>query len=189
VWPLYHAALRARLRAAVRLFVLTADARVAVWARSTIDTGHPGGPFTPLVLGPDNLPLLDSLRVSQYHDLVLGALPEEQRRAVEAAMARAPDPHYVSEFSRRMTQKWLEGKAEAVLKFLHARGLRVPAQERARLLGCDDPATLDAWIVAAATAGSVADVLAATPRRRAPARTPRTRRARGNSSGRRRRAS
>jgi hypothetical protein len=102
-------------------------------------------------------------------------------------MASAPDRHYVSEFSRRMTQRWLEGKAESVLAVLDARGLRVPARERARVLGCDDQATLDTWIAAAATAESLADVLAATPRRRrAPTRQPRTRRARGNGPGRRR---
>ncbi|MBI5480391.1 MAG: hypothetical protein HY906_16125 [Deltaproteobacteria bacterium] len=135
----------------------------------------------------NNLRRLDIERASQYHDLVLGVLPEEQRRAVEAAMASAPDPHYVSEYSRRLTQRWLEGKAEAVLTVLSARGLRVPARERARLLGCDDPATLDAWIAAAATAESVTDVLAATPRRRrAPAPRVRRRTAHTTRPGRRR---
>jgi hypothetical protein len=232
VWPLYHSALRTRLRAPVALLVLTPYAPVTVWARSTIDTGHSGGSFTPLVLGPDNLPRLtdlehargapqlallgalvhgrgpggravviaalkaattsprlDKARASQYHDLVLGALPNEERRAVEAKMASAPDPHYVSEFTRRMTQSRLEGQAQAVLAVLQARGVRVTAPERARVLGCDDPATLDAWIAAAATATSVAEVLAPAPRRR-PAAAPRLRRrAARTTRPRRRRAS
>ncbi|MBI5480387.1 MAG: hypothetical protein HY906_16105 [Deltaproteobacteria bacterium] len=222
VWPLYHAALRTRLRAPVALLVLTPHAPVAVWARATIQTGQPGGGFAPLALGPKDLPrvtdleqacgapqlallsalvhgqapdgrdvvitalraaagsrLLDTARASQYHTLVLGALPEEQRREVEAAMASAPDPHYVSEFSRRIIQSHIEGKAEGkaegLLAVLAARGLAVTAPERARVLRCDDPATLDAWIAAAVTAASVAEVLAPIPRRR-PALSPRVRR-------------
>ena len=78
-----------------------------------------------------NLRRLDIERASQYHDLVLGALPEEQRRAVEAAMASAPDPHYVSEFSRRMTQSRLEGLAEGV-----AKGVARRARPRASSPSC-----------------------------------------------------
>jgi hypothetical protein len=232
VWPLYHSALRTRLRAPVALLVLTPHAPVAVWARSTIDTGHPGGSFTPLVLGPDNLPRLtdleqacrapqlavlgalvhgrgpggravvitalravassprlDTARAAQYHSLVLGVLPVEQRRAVEAEMASAPNTPYVSEFARRITQSHLQGMAQAVLSVLQARGVRVTASERARVLGCDDQATLDAWIAAAVTATSVAEVLAPTPRRR-PAAAPRLRRrAARTTRPRRRRAS
>lgn len=78
--------------------------------------------------------------------------------------------------------------AKAVLSFLRARGLRVTAPERTRVLGCDDPATLDAWIVAAATAASVGEVLATKPpRRRATASRVRRRAVRPAHTGRGRR--
>ncbi len=55
-WPLYAAALHARLRCATCLLVLTDDPRVAVWARRPIDTLQPGSPFSPLVVGPEQIP-------------------------------------------------------------------------------------------------------------------------------------
>ena len=127
-------------------------------------------------------PRLDTARAAQHPGFVLGVLPVAQRREVEAAMASAPNTPYVSEFSRRITQSRLEGlaegvakgKAEGLLAILQARGVRVTAPERARVLGCDDQATLDAWIAAAVTATSVAEVLAPTPRRRTES-TPRRR--------------
>ena len=126
-------------------------------------------------------PRLDSARASQYHDLVLGALPHEERRAVEAQMASAPHPHYVSEYSRRLTQRWLEGKAageatgvargkaEGLLAVLAARGLAVTAAERARILATTDLARLARWIARAAIAPSTTAVFGARTRARRPA--------------------
>jgi len=71
-WPLYAAALRARLRCAVCLLVVAPDAAVARWARRPIETGQPGSPFVPLVLGPESVP-----RVAD---------PEVARRAPELAV-------------------------------------------------------------------------------------------------------
>lgn len=44
---------------------------------------------------------------------------------------------------------------------LAARGIPVDAEARARIEACQDLATIDRWIVRAATAASVEDVLAA----------------------------
>lgn len=57
-WPLYAAALRARLRCPACLLVVTPDAAVAAWASRPIDRGQPGSPFRPLVLGPNVVPLV-----------------------------------------------------------------------------------------------------------------------------------
>ena len=129
----------------------------------------------------------------RYSDLIMAALAKATRRKLEALMQSSGYPYsdyYRKHYVRGLTEGEAKGQAESVLAFLQARGLRVPAADRSRLLGCDDQATLDAWIAAAATATSVAEVLAAKPRRRrapaprlrrrarsAGARTPRTRRA------------
>jgi hypothetical protein len=59
------------------------------------------------------------------------------------------------------------GKREALVALIGARGLALTAKQQKTIEGCEDPAQLDRWIVKAATATSVAEVLAAA----APART------------------
>jgi hypothetical protein len=50
--------------------------------------------------------------------------------------------------------------ARALLAVLGARGITVSPEARARIDACKDNATLERWIVHAATAGSVEEVLA-----------------------------
>jgi len=61
------------------------------------------------------------------------------------------------------------GKVEALLMLLEARGLALSEEERAEVVGCGDVNLVNQWIVRAATARSVAEVLA-TPRAPAKAR-------------------
>jgi hypothetical protein len=51
-----------------------------------------------------------------------------------------------------------EGKAEAVIAILEARGIDVAAADRARILATKDAETLNAWIARAATSASMAEV-------------------------------
>jgi Uma2 family endonuclease len=53
-----------------------------------------------------------------------------------------------------------EGKAEALLAVLAARGIALDRAMRDRILGERDPLRLDRWIARAATAATIADVLA-----------------------------
>jgi Uma2 family endonuclease len=53
-----------------------------------------------------------------------------------------------------------EGKAEAVLSILEARGVAVSEPVRARILGCGDLPTLDAWLRRAVDAASGDEVVA-----------------------------
>jgi Putative restriction endonuclease len=62
-----------------------------------------------------------------------------------------------------------EGKIEALLSLLEARGLSVSADQRATIQGTEDLALLSRWILSAATAATTAGVLA-------PARKPKSRR-------------
>jgi hypothetical protein len=66
-----------------------------------------------------------------------------------------------------------DGKREALLELLESRGLSATKGERALIQGCTDPAMLGAWIVQAATARSVAEVLATKPQPGAAKRRPR----------------
>lgn len=47
------------------------------------------------------------------------------------------------------------GRADALLDLLDARGIAVAAEDRARVLGCTDEATLVRWFHRAVTAASV----------------------------------
>jgi len=60
-----------------------------------------------------------------------------------------------------------EGKAEAVLAVLDARGLAVTSAQRKQVLACTDAALLDAWLRAAVTTSSVKALLAESAPRRA----------------------
>jgi hypothetical protein len=57
-WPVYLATARARLNCPVILLVISPEGRAAAWARRPIPLGHPGLVLTPLVLGPDEVPVL-----------------------------------------------------------------------------------------------------------------------------------
>ena len=59
-WPIYLAALRARLRCPVTLLVVTHTASTTRWASQPIDLGHPGFTLRPLVLGPNAVPFVTS---------------------------------------------------------------------------------------------------------------------------------
>lgn len=52
-----------------------------------------------------------------------------------------------------------EGKAEAVLAVLAARGVEVADEDRARVLACLDGALLDRWLTAAVSASSTTELL------------------------------
>ncbi|WP_068065326.1 hypothetical protein [Nocardia xishanensis] len=82
-WPVYLATLRSRLRCPVLLLVVTPNRQVAEWAGAPIELGHPGLTLRPLVLGPNNMPLVTDPIEAQWS-------PE---RAVLSAMAYGSGPH------------------------------------------------------------------------------------------------
>jgi hypothetical protein len=56
-WPVYLTTARARLGCPAVLLVVCTESSVAEWARGSISLGHPGLVLTPLVLGPDEIPV------------------------------------------------------------------------------------------------------------------------------------
>jgi hypothetical protein len=91
-WPLYAMAQRARLRTPVCVLVVTPDPAVAEWAAKPIDTGQPGSPFRPLVLGPGAVPYVTNIEEARHapelavlSTLAHGKEPEGVRIALVAA--------------------------------------------------------------------------------------------------------
>ncbi len=108
-------------------------------------------------------PLEDAQRSRAYFDLLRYHVKGALDRALERLMATT-EHKYLSDFARKYYDEGeakgrIEGKAEALLQILAARGLEIPDDARARVLGCLDLAQLDAWLARALTATSVAEVI------------------------------
>ncbi|WP_044252490.1 hypothetical protein [Chondromyces apiculatus] len=112
--------------------------------------------------------LVDKLgedRATQYLDLVLLSLNEETKRTLEVDVKGGYEPQ--SELLRMVkAQGDAEGSlrtaAEAVLKVLGARGIVVPEDVRARVLGSEDSVELDGWLCRAAVVGDARELFTAT---------------------------
>jgi len=106
---------------------------------------------------------LDDDRAALYTDMVLFSMRAAARVILEDLMANGTY-RYQSDFAKRyLAQGRAEGKALAVLAVLAvlaARGVKVPAAVRARVLACTDAATLDGWIGRAATANVASHLIA-----------------------------
>ncbi|MGH3612771.1 MAG: hypothetical protein ACRDRK_09270 [Pseudonocardia sp.] len=205
-WPVYLHTLRARLRCPTLLLVVCVDEATAAWAATRIELGQPGSTLTPLVIGPDRVPVFTdaapALRAPElavlsalahgrdprrsevldvladalagvetqqavlYLRLVLAALPQAARIHLEELMTTGTY-EYQSEFTERLRNEGAargeakgraEAKADDVLRVLRARGVEVPDDVRARIVGCTDLERLDAWLDRASTAHSVDDL-------------------------------
>ncbi len=80
-WPVYVTTLRARLRCPTALLVVCVDEATAAWCAVPIELGHPGARLVPLVLGPNEVPVVGAAEA--------GRSPEP---AVVFAMAHGGDP-------------------------------------------------------------------------------------------------
>lgn len=87
-WPVYVAALRARLRCPAMLLVITRDPATARWARRPIELGHPGFQLAPLVVDYADVPRITDLETaSQLPQLaVLSVLAHPALEAAEIAI-------------------------------------------------------------------------------------------------------
>lgn len=70
-WPAYVGTLRARQRCPVVLLVISPDARIASWCRRPIRLGHPGLVLTPLVLGPEETPVVTDPREAVANPMLM----------------------------------------------------------------------------------------------------------------------
>lgn len=82
VWPLYQAALRAKLRRPACVLVVTDDEGVARWAATPVPTGQPGISFAPVVVLARSLPWIAADQVAPAPELallVVVAHPDDER--------------------------------------------------------------------------------------------------------------
>ncbi|HUC00404.1 MAG TPA: hypothetical protein VMS11_11310 [Solirubrobacterales bacterium] len=87
-WPVYVAALRARLRCPAMLLVITRDPATARWARRPIELGHPGFQLTPLVVDYADVPRITDLETASHLPqlAVLSVLAHPALKAAEMAI-------------------------------------------------------------------------------------------------------
>jgi hypothetical protein len=87
-WPVYVAALRARLHCPAVLLVITHEPAVARWARRLIELGHPGFRLTPLVISFADVPrITDRDAASQLPQLaVLSVMAHPELETAEIAI-------------------------------------------------------------------------------------------------------
>ena len=91
-----------------------------------------------------------------YLDLILSALPEAVRRAVEAWMPRY---EYQSDFARRYVAEGMaEGIREALLRVPGRRGFALSPELQRKLEAEPSVERLERWLDLAVTAQSLADV-------------------------------
>jgi hypothetical protein len=121
---------------------------------------------------------LDEERARFYADLVLLSVHDAARASLEAMMRQRHE--YQSDFARRyfsagkeegreegreagreegLQAGRLEGLAHAVLALLASRGLALADRDRFRVLSCADVATLEGWLLRAASARSMGEVV------------------------------
>jgi hypothetical protein len=96
-----------------------------------------------------------------YNDIVLAGLPPDSRARWRAFMTTAAGSRYFSEEFQQAEAKGLaEGMATAVLTLLEGRNIAVPETVRDRILGSTDQDQLRIWLLRAATAITVDEVVA-----------------------------
>ncbi|WP_437777387.1 hypothetical protein [Sorangium sp. So ce1097] len=85
-WPVYVTQTRARHRCPTRLLVVTIEPATVKWCSRPIGTGHPGWTLTPLVLGPEGVPVVTDAEQARAAPevVVLSAMAHGQSEAAEA---------------------------------------------------------------------------------------------------------
>jgi hypothetical protein len=118
---------------------------------------------------------LDASRLATYTVFVLNAASEPARQALEALMTTKFKDTFVDRLlaegeargkaegeaegeARGKAEGEAQGEARMILRVLAARGLKVPADIRQRVLSCADTGQLEAWGDRAATAASLDEV-------------------------------
>jgi hypothetical protein len=87
-WPMYLVSLRSRMKCPTILLVICVDPAVARWCASPIELGHPGLVLTPLVIGPDLIPMVtDPAEAAQSPELAaLSAMTHADRPGGEKVL-------------------------------------------------------------------------------------------------------
>ncbi|MFF5259200.1 hypothetical protein ACFY4C_09660 [Actinomadura viridis] len=110
-WPLYQATLRARQRCPATLLVIAPDPKVAEWCADPIDTGHPDYVLRPVVLKPDQVPVMTDPE-SVAEDPALGILSamyhSDGRRGEEVLQASWKATVVLAERNRELARRYYD---------------------------------------------------------------------------------
>jgi hypothetical protein len=94
-WPVYLASVRARRKCPAVLLVICPDRQTATWSGECIELGHPGWVLSPMVIGPEALPVItDDKEAARAPELAVLAAPahggtDDQGRQVLEALIGA----------------------------------------------------------------------------------------------------
>jgi hypothetical protein len=104
----------------------------------------------------------DQEHAAVYFQIIYDGLREPMQRALEAFVmerqseGKATFPPFAQQLIDRGK---LDGKRDALLRLIARVGIALAEDERARILSCTDPATLDRWVDNILGAKTAADVL------------------------------
>jgi hypothetical protein len=102
---------------------------------------------------------LDEARARFYSELVLQWLPAAARAILEATMDIKTE--FISDYTReKIAQARAEGRAEALLHVLGARGISVDDAAAQRIRSCTDIAVLDSWLERAVSVRTAEELFA-----------------------------
>ena len=107
------------------------------------------------------LAIVPADRRASYSRIVRAVVSETVREELEQLMKTViKDPFIDGLIEEGLTRGIQQGEADAILRVLDARGLKVTAAQRERITGCTDLKQLQDWITRAVTAAKVADIFA-----------------------------
>ena len=158
-WPHYLTGIRARLRCAAVLVVITTTPEVARWAAKPIDLGR-GMVLRPVVIGPQHVPhIVDVEAARRAPELaVLSVLAHKAKNdIVDIAVAAATAALDLDEERAWLYDSESAERGRAVLPGGND-GDEADATARQRIASCTDQALLDEWVERAVTAESLDDV-------------------------------
>lgn len=169
-WPYYLSYLYAKYHCDPVLIVITQNGATARWAAEPIHLGVRGRPsltVRPLVLGPDDVPVIVDEQAAQ-RDVTLAVLsamthgkgPWRDLMADTQYFWRHPLAEQTREEGRE--QGRMEARAEMILEILELRGIQVPDMVRERVTACADRAQLTVWAERALCATHAEDLFRAT---------------------------
>ncbi|WP_437731780.1 Uma2 family endonuclease [Sorangium sp. So ce1335] len=90
----------------------------------------------------------------------LKGMMESLEARAEQAQAQAEQAQAQAAQAQAQAEQAMAGLREAILATLSLRGIACPDEPRARLLACQEPATLQRWLLRAMSAGSLDEILA-----------------------------
>jgi hypothetical protein len=111
------------------------------------------------------LALAPAARRASYARIVRAVVSETVREELEQLMKTViKDPFIDGLIEEGLNQGIARGEADALLRVLAARGLKVTDAQRSRISDCTDLEQLQGWITCAATAEKAADIFARAQR-------------------------